>query len=105
MGFLGFVTLGSTTFGFPIQCVNSSGTPTAPDAAPTWRIYAASGGAAILNGTGPGSDTDSQTGYRFITGVNVTLGNNFAAGQTFYVRAQYAISSVNFVLTGTFAVV
>lgn len=103
--FFGYVPLGTTTFGFPIQCANSSRTPTAPDAAPTWRIYGPAGGAALLTGTAPNTDTDSQTGFRFVTGVQVTLGNNFAAGNTYTVRAAYAISSVSEVDIGTFVVV
>ena len=102
--FFGIVTLGTTTFGFPIQVTNSSRTPSAPDSAPTWRIYAASGGAAILTGTAPGSDTDSQTGWRFVTGVNVTSGNSFASGGTYFIRAAYAISAVNEVDVGSFVV-
>lgn len=103
--FFGFVTLGSTTFGFPIQVTNSSRTPSAPDAQPTYRIYGPGGGAAILTGTAPASDTDSQTGFRFVTGVQVTAGNGFASGLTYTIRSAYAVSSVNEVDIGTFSVV
>lgn len=102
--FFGFVALGTTTFGFPIQGTNSSRTPTAPDAAPTWRIYSSAGGAAILTGTGPVSDTDSQTGWRMVTGVSITSGNGFASGNTYFIRSAYAISTVAEVDIGSFAV-
>lgn len=103
--FLGFVTLGTTTFGFPIQVTNASRTPSAPDAQPTYRIYGPSGGAALLTGTAAASDTDSQTGLRWVTNVAVTGANGFAAGSTYYVRAAYAVSSVNEVDVGVFSVV
>ncbi len=103
--FFGFVPIGTTTFGFPIQGTNSSRTPTAPDAAPTYRIYQAGGTTPILTGTGPASDTDGQTGWRMVTNVAVTLANGFAAGQTYVVRAAYAISTVAEVDIGCFVVV
>ncbi len=102
--FFGFVPLGTTTFGFPIQGTNSSRTPTAPDAAPTYRIYAAGATVALVTGTGPAGDTDSQTGWRMVTGLSITLGNGYAAGQTYFVRAAYAISAVAEVDIGCFVV-
>lgn len=102
--FFGFVPLGSTTFGFPIQVTNSSRTPSTPDAAPTYRIYQAGGTTALLTGTASGSDTDSQTGWRMITGLSITLGNGFASGGTYVVRGAYAISTTQEVDIGSFVV-
>lgn len=102
--FFGFVPLGTTTFGFPVQVTNSSRTPSAPDAQPTWRIYAPTGGAAILTGTAPNADVDSQTGWRPVTNVAVTGANGFASGNTYTVRVAYGVSSVNEVDIGTFVV-
>lgn len=103
--FFGFIAIGTTTFGFPVQVTNSSRTPSTPDAQPTWRIYAASGGAALLTGTFPATDTDTQTGWRFATNVSVTTGNGFAAGNVYFIRAAYAVSTVQEVDVGSFAVV
>ena len=105
MGFFGFVPLGTTTFGFPIQVTNGSRTPSAPDAAPTWRIYQGGGTSALLTGTASGTDTDSQTGFRMVTGVSITSGNGFASGNTYVVRAAYAVSATNECDIGTFVVV
>lgn len=102
--FFGFIALGTTTFGFPIQVTNSSRTPSTPDAQPTWRIYAMSGGAAILTGTAPASDTDSQTGLRFVTNQSITVGNGFASGNVYYIRAAYAVSATSEVDIGSFVV-
>ena len=93
-----------TTIGFPVQVTNSSRTPSAPDAQPTWRIYGPAGGAAIMSGTAAASDTDSQTGFRFVTGVAITSGNGFASGNTYFIRAAYAVSATNEVDLGEFTV-
>lgn len=82
-----------TTIGFPIQVTNSSRLPSTPDAAPTWRIYGPNGGAALLSGVAASSDTDSQTGLRWVTGVAVTTGNGFASGNTYFIRSDYLLSS------------
>lgn len=102
--FFGFVALGTTTFGFPIQVTNSSRTPSSPASAPTWRIYGPSGGAALLTGTAPSSDTDSQTGLRFVTSVSITGANGFASGNTYYIRADYTVSATEEVDVGCFVV-
>lgn len=98
------VPLGTTTFGFPIQCANGSRTPTTPDAAPTWRIYGPSGGAALLSGTAGSSDVDSQTGLRFAINVAITSANGFASGTCYYIRSAYALSTVGEVDVLTFTV-
>lgn len=101
---VGFVPLGTTTFGFPIQCTDNNRHPQTPDAAPTWRIYAAGTAAALLTGTAPSSDQDSQTGWRPTSNVSITAGNNFASGNVYFIRVSYAISAVTYTDTSTFAV-
>lgn len=100
--FFGFVPLGTTTFGFPIQCTNGSRTPSAPTGTPTWRIYGPNGSSALLTGTSDASDTDSQTGLRWVTPVAITQANGFVAGSTYTIRADYTVSAVEEVDLGTF---
>lgn len=103
--FFGQVAIGTTTFAFPVQVTNASRTPSSPDAQPTYRIYGPTGGAALLTGNAANTDTDSQTGLRWVTGVQVTVANGFAAGNMYFIRAAYAVSSVNEVDIGSFVVV
>ena len=100
-GFLGFVPLGGT-LRLPLQCRNSSGTPTTPDAAPTWSIYGDSDTAVITGSLGSG-DVDSKDGLR-AGNVVVSAGNGFASGQLYYVRFAYEISSSERAAIATFAV-
>jgi hypothetical protein len=102
--FFGFVPLGTTTFGFPIQVTNGSRTPSTPDAAPTWAIFGPSFASAILTGTAPSSDVSGYLGLRGVTNVGITLANGFAAGLTYTIRANYALSTVGEVDIGFFTV-
>lgn len=104
-GFEGFVTIGTTDFNLFLQVTNSAGTPSTPDATPAYRIYAPSGGAALLTGNYAASDTDSQTGWRVSGNLSITIGNNFATGSTYRVRSTYAVSGTSYVRTAFFSVV
>lgn len=103
-GFLGFVPLETTTFGFPIQVTDADRAPASPDAQPSYRIYGPSGGTALVTGTASNTDTDSQTGFRFATNVAITSANGFEAGKTYFVRAAYSESSDDYVEVGSFTV-
>lgn len=90
--FNGFVTLGNTLTG-GVLCRNSSGTPTAPDAAPTVKIYGPSGTtlALMTNGSTTGTSVSGVTGlysYQF----TLSGANGFAAGTTYFLTATFAIS-------------
>lgn len=103
--FEGFVALATTTFNVFLQVKNSSGTPSTPDAAPSYRIYGPAGGTALLTGTFSASDTDSQTGWRASGNIAITTANGFAAGSTYRVRKAWAVSSTNYVEDSSFTVV
>jgi hypothetical protein len=90
LGHIGGVDLEST-FPLYVQCRNDSRAPTTPDSAPTYRIYAPGGGAAILTGSMGAADVDSQTGFRYV-GIACTAANQFTSGDNFTVRVEYAIS-------------
>lgn len=95
--FYGPVALG-TTIALMVNTVNGSDTPTAADTnAVTYRIYAPSGSAALLTGSFSTTVVDSQTGLYQATGVALTAGNGFAAGNVYVVRIAYAISATNYV--------
>jgi hypothetical protein len=98
--FLGFVELEATMVRH-IQTKNSSGTPTAPDSAPTYRIYGDSG-TAIATGTLSGP-VDSQTGLYSLSKA-ITAANGFGRG-LYSVRIAYAISSAARAELYTFQVV
>lgn len=69
-----------------VQC-KSAGTPTAPDAAPTMKIYTEAG-AAVLSKAIPPLDRYSATGlFEYMQPLN----SSFAAGR-YFVRYTYVIS-------------
>lgn len=73
------------------QTVNSARTPTAPDSAPTFRVYTESG---TLTATGFLPPTERYV----VTGLfeyMLALGTLFATGR-YMVRYQYAISSTSY---------
>ena len=101
VGYMGTIPLGDT-LRLALQCVNSSGVVTAPDAAPTWSMYGDSD-TALLAGSLGSSDADSKTGLR--TGdAAITAGNGFSSGMRVIVRFAYAISSSNRAAIGYFLV-
>lgn len=80
-----------------LTTTNSSRTPVAADTnAVTYRIYAPGGTSALLTGSFSVTPVDSQTGLYQATGLQITVGNNFAAGNVYHARIAYAISSVNY---------
>lgn len=102
LGFLGFVNL-EDTLRLALQCRNSSGVSTAPDAAPSWAAYSTSD-TSVLTGSLGAADADSKTGFR--TGNLVaTAANGFAAGGRYTIRFSYAISASARAAVGWFQVV
>lgn len=74
-----------------VQCVNASGTPTAPDAAPTMHICT-SAGVKVLSKQIPPQDKFSATGW---FGYMQPLNSSFATGR-YFVRYSWAISSTTY---------
>lgn len=89
-GLIGFVAL-EGTIPLQVRCANSSGVPTAPDAAPTYKIVN-SAGTAIASGTLSSSDSASLTGLRTST-VTAAAANGFASNNFYYIHYDYLISS------------
>lgn len=87
---LGYIQLEST-LNLAVQCENSSGVATAPDAAPTWSMYGSSA-TALLTGSLGAADSDSKTGFR-MGNAAITAANGFASGMRVIVRVSYLISS------------
>lgn len=72
-------------------CANSSGVPTAPDAAPSYKFLNAAG-TAIATGTLSSTDSASLTGVR--TGTQTAAAaSGFASGGVYPVVFNYTISS------------
>lgn len=84
-------------------CANSSGVPTAPDAAPTWKVLNSTG-TSIANGTLSSSDSASLTGVRTGT-TTAAAASGFASGSNYYIVYSYAISSQARSITGVIQVV
>lgn len=102
---VGFVSLGTTNYTLVVQTTDASGTPqTATTNAVAYRIYAPSGGAALLTGSFSTTVIDSQTGYYITGSLSITSGNGFAAGNTYRVRIQYAYSGTTYVKEQAFTV-
>jgi len=104
--FLGFVPLETSDFAVMLTTVNGSDTPTAPDSAASWRIYAPASTSVILSGSFSGTQVDAVNAPQMYeaSSIAVTSANGFVAGGVYHFRAQYAISSTNFVKEGTFVV-
>lgn len=71
-----------------VQCRSTSKVPTAPDAAPTFRVYSEAA-ANVINGSLPPIERYASTGY---FGYMLRLSSLFAVGR-YFVRYQYAIST------------
>ncbi len=84
-----FVELNATLY-FWVQVVNSSNVPSAPDSAPTFKVYEGDNSTALVSGTMTGP-IDSNTG--FYQGMAVTLNNGFERGGTYAVRIAWSVSS------------
>lgn len=83
-----------------VQCKNGSGTPSAPTAAPTYRVYTEAG-TNVVNGSLPPIERYTATG---LFGRMLPLNSSFSTGRH-YVRYAYAISGTNYVDTECFEVV
>lgn len=84
-----------------VQCApGNTRTPTAPDAAPTFRIYTEAG-VNVVNGSLPPREKFTVTGlFEYMRQLN----SLFSTGRH-YVRYQYAISSTNYVALDAFEIV
>lgn len=83
-----------------VQCRNASRTPSAPDAAPAYRIYSEAAGAAVVTGSLPPTERYTATGlFEYMQ----RLTSAFATGR-YYVRYTYAVSSTQFVDFDSFEV-
>ena len=83
-------------------CANSSGVPTAPDAAPTWKIVG-SAGTALANGTLSSTDSAGLTGVRTGT-TTAAAASGLASGNVYYIVYSYAIAAQARSVTATFFV-
>lgn len=101
LGLIGHVALEGTIALF-CPCANSSGVPTAPDAAPTWRILNAAG-TSIANGTLSSTDSASLTGVRSGT-TTAAAASGFASGSYYPIIFNYAVSSQARQITATIQV-
>ena len=90
LGNIGAVNL-EDTIPLVCPCANSSGVPTAPDAAPTWKILN-SAGTSIANGTLSSTDSASLTGVRTGT-TTAAAASGFASGGVYAIVFSYAVSA------------
>lgn len=102
LGYLGSPAI-EATFPLALQCRNSSGTPTAPDAAPTYIILNAAG-TTIASGSLGSSDTASKTGLRIGT-VSLAAASGFASGSDYTIVFSYLISAAARTAVGRFHVI
>lgn len=74
------------------QCVNAAGTPTAPDSAPTMKIYTATGTSSVVSKSIPPRDKFNSTGY---FEYQQPLNSLFSTG-LYYVLYTWTISSTTY---------
>lgn len=77
-----------------VQCRNSLRVPTAPDAAPTFRIYAEAGGAAVITGSLPPTERYATAGLHEYAQF---LNSGFGTAGRYYTRYAYAILGTQYV--------
>jgi len=83
-----------------VQCTSTAGAPTAPDAAPTMKIYAQGGGSPVVSKSLPPLERYTATGlFRYMQ----MLTSAFSAG-LYYVRFDYQTSGTAKSAQGTFEV-
>ncbi len=87
--FDGFVTLEGTLVA-RVLVRNSSNTPVAPDAAPTYRIYGPSG----LMASGTGTTTVGDVTGLYSVSIAALAANGYEAGESYAVVFSGLISSV-----------
>lgn len=93
--FSGFVTL-EDTFTDHLQVVDADKQPVAPDAAPTWRVYGASGILANAGGTTSLAHTGTITGVTNANPAVVTSANhNLQTGQRVTISGVVGATGVN----------
>jgi hypothetical protein len=99
--FAGYVQEGSTAV-LTIHTVDTVGTPTAPEAAPSYAVYDTDASATMPNGTG--TMTSTTTGW-YRCSVACTTANGYAAGNNYHARFTYDIGTTSYATDQTFAVV
>lgn len=87
--FVGFVTLGTTGWKIRVLCTNTDGTPTAPSAAPAFRVRGPGGQVASGNTTQVGVITGL-----YEASLDVTVPNGYAAGTSYDIDFTYTVSAV-----------
>lgn len=87
--FVGYVTLGTTGFKVRVLTTNTDGTPTAPSAAPTFRVRGPGG--QVANGTT--TQVGAITGL-YEASIDVTVPNGFAAGTSYDIDFSYTVSAL-----------
>ncbi|MFO0899365.1 MAG: hypothetical protein U0836_18220 [Pirellulales bacterium] len=87
--FVGYVTLGTTGFKIRVLTTDTAGTPTAPSAAPTYRVRGPGG--QVLSGTT--TQVGAITGL-YEASIDVTVPNGFAAGTSYDIDFSYTVSAV-----------
>lgn len=102
IGYIGQVTL-EDSIALSVICQNGSSLPTNPDSAPTYTIIDKDG--TDLSGeTGSMSLTPaSETGLRAVL-LPVTSANGYAADSLYTFTVSYELSSVAYLVKGTFKV-
>ncbi len=98
--YLGIVDLSASLYA--MVPTNESGVPTDADALPTYTIYGPDG--AMTNGTGTTATVVGVTGLYDFTHA-ITSGNGYASGKTYFIRADWEVSSAARASHLTFTVV
>lgn len=100
MGFLGLVAMDSSIL-LPVLCRNSSDVLTAPDADPTYTVFAKDQ-TSVQTGTmtgNPGSVTGFQAALE-----SITAARGYTSGETYTVLVEYDISAAAHGAVATFSV-
>ena len=90
------------TLVFPFITVNTSDVPTAADATPTYKVYAADLQTTLVSSTNA-SALSGETGGYYVS-QSITAAGGFESGKTYAVLVTYAISSAARRQTFTFTV-
>jgi hypothetical protein len=100
--FVGFFDFDGTAY-LRVVTRNGSWVPSAPGAAPTYKVYVNNGTDEILAGSFTGPD-DSETGFYQLS-LTLSAANGFAAGQVVFVPIEWTVSAVAFCEVQVFRVV
>lgn len=100
--FVGFFDFDGTAY-LRVVTRNGSLVPSAPGAAPTYKVYINNGTDEILAGSFTGPD-DSETGFYQLS-LTLSGANGFAAGQTVFVLVEWTVSGTAYAEVQVFRVV